>query len=134
MPTSKITYLGDLRTLSIHLQSGTEILSDAPVDNHGKGEAFSPTDLLANSLGSCMMTIMAIKANDLGIDLKGSTVEVTKIMQAEPRRVGRLEVVMNMAISESEKNRIILERVAMNCPVLLSLNPEIEKVITINWK
>jgi uncharacterized OsmC-like protein len=134
MPTSKITYLGDLRTSSIHLQSGTEILSDAPVDNHGKGEAFSPTDLLANSLGSCMMTIMAIKANDLGIDLKGSTVEVTKIMQAEPRRVGRLEVVMNMAISESEKNRIILERVAMNCPVLLSLNPEIEKVITINWK
>ncbi len=134
MPTSKITYLGDLRTSSIHLQSGTEILSDAPVDNHGKGEAFSPTDLLANSLGSCMMTIMAIKANDLGIDLKGSTVEVTKIMQAEPRRVGRLEVVMNMAISESEKNRIILERVAMNCPVLLSLNSEIEKVITINWK
>lgn len=134
MATSKITYLGDLRTSSIHLQSGTEILSDAPVDNHGKGEAFSPTDLLANSLGSCMMTIMAIKANDLGIDLKGSTVEVNKIMQAESRKVGRLEVVMNMAISESEKNRIILERVAMNCPVLLSLNPEIEKVITINWK
>ncbi len=134
MPTSKITYLGELRTSSIHLQSGTEILSDAPVDNHGKGEAFSPTDLLANSLGSCMMTIMAIKANEMGIELKGSTVEVTKIMQAEPRRVGRLEVVMNMAIAESEKNRIILERVAMNCPVFLSLHPEIEKVITINWK
>ena len=81
-----------------------------------------------------MMTIMAIKANEMGIDLKGSTVEVTKIMQAEPRRVGRLEVVMNMSIAESEKNRIILERVAMNCPVFLSLHPEIEKVITINWK
>ena len=134
MPTSKITYLGDLRTSSIHLQSGTEILSDAPIDNHGKGEAFSPTDLLANSLGSCMMTIMAIKATDMGIELKGSTVEVTKIMQAEPRRVGRLEVIMNMSIAESEKNRIILERVAMNCPVFLSLHPEIEKVITINWK
>ena len=134
MPTSKITYLGDLRTSSIHLQSGTEILSDAPVDNHGKGQAFSPTDLLANSLGSCMMTIMAIKATDMGIELKGSTVEVTKIMQAEPRRVGRLEVIMNMSIAESEKNRIILERVAMNCPVFLSLHPEIEKVITINWK
>jgi uncharacterized OsmC-like protein len=134
MPTSKITYLGDLRTSSIHLQSGTEILSDAPVDNHGKGEAFSPTDLLANSLGSCMMTIMAIKATDLGIELKNSTVEVTKIMQAEPRKIARLEVIMNMAIATSEKNRIILERTAMNCPVLLSLNPDIEKVVTINWK
>jgi uncharacterized OsmC-like protein len=134
MPTSKITYLGDLRTSSIHLQSGTEILSDAPVDNHGKGEAFSPTDLLANSLGSCMMTIMAIKASDLDIELKNSTVEVTKIMQAEPRKIARLEVIMNMAIATSEKNRIILERTAMNCPVLLSLNPDIEKVITINWK
>jgi uncharacterized OsmC-like protein len=134
MATSKITYLGDLRTSSIHLQSGTEILSDAPVDNHGKGEAFSPTDLLANSLGSCMMTIMAIKATDLNIELKDSTVEVTKIMQAEPRKIARLEIVMNMAIATSEKNRIILERTAMNCPVLLSLNPDIEKVVTINWK
>jgi uncharacterized OsmC-like protein len=134
MPTSKITYLGDLRTSSIHLQSGTEILSDAPVDNHGKGEAFSPTDLLANSLGSCMMTIMAIKATDLDIELKNSTVEVTKIMQAEPRKIARLEVIMNMAIATSEKNRIILERTAMNCPVLLSLNPDVEKVVTINWK
>ncbi len=132
--TSKVTYLGDLRTSSVHLQSGTEILSDAPLDNNGKGEAFSPTDLLANSLGSCMMTIMAIKARDLEVDLKGSTVSVTKIMQAEPRKVARIEIIIDMATTVSNKNKIILERTGMNCPVLLSLNPDIEKDITINWK
>ena len=132
--TSKITYLGDLRTSSIHLQPGTEILSDAPVDNNGKGEAFSPTDLVANATGSCMMTIMAIKARDLNVDLIGTTVEVTKIMQAEPRKIARLEIIMNMSIATDEKTKTILERTAMNCPVLLSLNPDIEKDITINWK
>lgn len=132
--TSKITYLGDLRTSSIHLQSGTEILSDAPIDNNGKGEAFSPTDLVANATGSCMMTIMAIKARDLNVDLIGTTVEVTKIMQAEPRKISRLAIIMNMSIATDEKTKTILERTAMNCPVLLSLNPDIEKDITINWK
>ena len=132
--TSKITYLGDLRTSSIHLQSGTEILSDAPIDNNGKGEAFSPTDLVANATGSCMMTIMAIKAKDLNVDLIGTTVEVTKIMQTEPRKIARLEIIMNMSIATDEKTKTILERTAMNCPVLLSLNPDIEKDITINWK
>ena len=132
--TSKIIYLGDLRTSSIHIQSGTEILSDAPIDNNGKGEAFSPTDLVANATGSCMMTIMAIKARDLNVDLLGTTIEVTKIMQAEPRKISRLEIVMNMPISVDDKTKTILERTAMNCPVLLSLNPDIEKDITINWK
>ncbi|WP_395056023.1 OsmC family protein [Flavobacterium sp.] len=132
--TSKITYLGDLRTSSIHLQSGTEILSDAPVDNNGKGEAFSPTDLVANATGSCMMTIMAIKARDLNVDLIGTTIEVTKIMQAEPRKISRIEIIMNIPITTDEKTKTILERTAMNCPVLLSLNPDIEKDITINWK
>lgn len=132
--TSKITYLGDLRTSSVHIQSGTEILSDAPVDNNGKGEAFSPTDLVANATGSCMMTIMAIKARDLNVDLVGTTVEVTKIMQAEPRKIARIEIIMNIPISVDEKTKTILERTAMNCPVLLSLNPDIEKDITINWK
>lgn len=132
--TSKVTYLGELRTSSVHLQSGTVILSDAPTDNHGKGEAFSPTDLLANALGSCMMTIVAIKSADLDLNIEGSTVEVTKIMQAEPRKIARIGIVMNMSISVSEKNKIILERTAMNCPVLLSLNTDIEKDIVINWK
>lgn len=132
--TSKVTYLGDLRTSSVHLQSGTEILSDAPTDNHGKGEAFSPTDLLANALGSCMISIMAIKSKDMDINLVGSTVEVTKIMQAEPRKIAKIEIVMNMSVAADDKTRTIFERTAMNCPVILSLNPDIEKVITFNWK
>ena len=132
--TSKITYVGDLRTSSVHLQSGTEILSDAPTDNHGKGEAFSPTDLVANALGSCMISIMAIKSKDMNVDLTGSTIEITKIMQPEPRKIAKIIVVFNMSIAADEKTRTILERVAMNCPVLLSLNTDIEKDVTFNWK
>ena len=133
MATSKITYLGDLRTTSTHLQSGTEILSDAPVDNHGKGQAFSPTDLLANALGSCMITVMAIKANEMGIELKGTTAEVTKIMQAEPRRIKRLEVTLNIPVAATDKDKTILERVGRTCPVYLSLHPDVEKEIVFNW-
>lgn len=132
--TSKITYLGDLRTSCEHLQSGTTILTDAPTDNHGKGEAFSPTDLVATSLGSCMISIMAIKSKDLEVDLINSTIEVTKIMQAEPRKISKIVVVLNMSALVDEKSKTILERVAMNCPVLLSLHPDIEKDITFNWK
>ncbi len=132
--TSKVTYLGDLRTSSEHIQSGTIILSDPPVDNNGRGEAFSPTDLLANALGSCMMTIMAIKARDLNVDLIDSTVEVSKFMQSEPRKVSRIGIVMNMNCEVDNKTKIILERTAMSCPVLLSLNPDIEKDIVINWR
>lgn len=132
--TSKITYLGDLRTTSVHLQSGTEILSDAPTDNHGKGEAFSPTDLVANALGGCMISIMAIKSKELNVDLVGSTIEVTKIMQSEPRKIAKIIVVLNMSIATEDKTKTILERVAMNCPVLLSLHPDIEKDVTFHWK
>ena len=132
--TSKITYLGDLRTTSTHLQSGTEILSDAPIDNNGKGEAFSPTDSVANALATCMMTIMGIKARDMNIDLKGSTAAVTKIMNAEPRRIGSIEIVFEMTGVSEQKDKIILERAAMTCPVFLSLNADIEKRITFNWK
>ncbi len=132
--TSKVTYLGDLRTSSIHLQSGTQILSDAPTDNQGKGEAFSPTDLVANALGSCTVSIMAIKSKDLDLDLVGSTVFVTKIMQAEPRKIDKIIIVLNMSVATTDKNKTILERVAKNCPVLLSLNADIEKEITFNWK
>ena len=134
MPTSKITYVGELRTTCIHLQSGTEILTDAPTDNHGKGEAFSPTDLVATALGSCMVSIMAIKTKDLDIDLKDSTLSVTKIMQAEPRKIAKIIVELNLSITTTEKNKTILERAAMTCPVLLSLHPDIEKEVTFNWK
>ena len=134
MATSNITYVGDLRTVCIHLQSGTQILTDAPTDNHGKGEAFSPTDLVATALGSCMVSIMGIKSKDLNVDLKDSTVSITKVMQAEPRKIAKIEVILNMAIETSEKNKTILERAAMTCPVLLSLHPDIEKDVVFNWK
>lgn len=132
--TSKITYLGGLRTSSIHLESGAEILSDAPKDNHGKGEAFSPTDTVANALGSCMVSIMAIKSKDLNVDLVGSTVEITKIMQAEPRKIAKIVAVLNMSTAADQKTKTILERAAMTCPVFLSLHPDIEKEVTFNWK
>jgi uncharacterized OsmC-like protein len=132
--TSKVTYLGDLRTTSTHLQSGTEILSDAPLDNNGKGEAFSPTDLVANALGSCMFTIMGIKARDMNVSIENSTASVTKIMQAEPRKISAIEIVFDMNYAPDEKTKTILERAAMTCPVFLSLHPDIDKRITFNWK
>lgn len=132
--TSKVTYLGDLRTKSVHVQSGSELISDAPLDNNGKGEAFSPTDTVANALASCMFTIMGIKARDLNINLVDSIAEVTKIMNAEPRRIDAIEIVFELKSDADEKSRIILERAAMTCPVFLSLNSEIEKKITFNWK
>ncbi len=131
--TSKVTYLGDLRTSSIHVQSGSEIISDAPVDNNGKGEAFSPTDTVANALASCMLTVMGIKARTMEVDFTGATAEVTKHMQAEPRRISKIEVHFNMGISPDEKTRTILERTALTCPVHLSLHPDIEKVVTFTW-
>ena len=132
--TSLVTYLGELRTTSTHLQSGTQILSDAPTDNHGKGEAFSPTDLVANSLGTCMISIMAIKSKDLNVDLIGSTVEITKIMQSEPRKIAKIIAVLDLSVAADGKTKTILERAAMTCPVFLSLHPDIEKEITFNWK
>jgi len=132
--TSKVTYLGDLRTSSIHIQSGNEIISDAPLDNNGKGEAFSPTDTVANALASCMMTVMGIKAYDLEIDMSGAVASVNKIMNAEPRRIGAIEISFEMNIDVDQKNKTILERTAMTCPVFLSLNTEIEKRITFYWK
>ncbi|QSW89876.1 OsmC family protein [Flavobacterium endoglycinae] len=131
--TSKVTYLGDLRTKSVHVQSGSEIVSDAPLDNNGKGEAFSPTDTVANALASCMMTVMGIKARDIEVDFVGSTAEVTKIMNAEPRRIGVIEIVFEMKSNADQKARTILERVAMTCPVFLSLSSEIEKKISFKW-
>ncbi|MGS4344232.1 OsmC family protein [Myroides odoratus] len=130
---SKITYLGDLRTESVHIQSGEHIITDAPVDNHGKGQAFSPTDMVTNAAGSCAMTIMGIKANELGVDLVGSTIEVYKEMQADPRRIKKITLHMTMVSTANEKERVILERVAMHCPVLLSLHLEIEKEVTFTW-
>lgn len=134
MATSKVTYLGDLRTSSLHVQSSSEIISDAPLDNNGKGEAFSPTDTVANGLASCMFTVMGIKARDLNADLSGSTAEVTKIMGTEPRRISEIHVTFHFSINPDEKTKTILERTAMTCPVFYSLHPDISKEIVFNWK
>ncbi|SEH77079.1 Uncharacterized OsmC-related protein [Paenimyroides aquimaris] len=134
MSTSKVIYKGDLRTESTHLQSGTIILTDAPTDNHGRGEAFSPTDMVANSLATCMFSIMGIKAKAMDIRIEDSTAEVTKIMQAEPRKISEIIVSFEMNAVVDEKSKTILERAAMTCPVFLSLHPDIKKTVSFNWK
>ncbi|RXR19418.1 OsmC family peroxiredoxin [Flavobacterium amnicola] len=134
MATSKVTYVGDLKTSSIHINSGSEIISDAPLDNNGKGEAFSPTDTVANALASCMFTVMGIKASDLEVDFSGSTAEVTKIMGTDPRRITEIHITFSMSINPDDKTKTILERTAMTCPVFFSLHPEIKKEIVFNWK
>lgn len=125
MTTSTVTYQGDLRTSAIHLQSNNTIITDAPVDNHGKGEAFSPTDLLATSLASCMLTIIGIKAADMAIDIAGTYAEVTKVMAADPRRVSEIHVVITFNKLLDEKILKIFYNTAMNCPVAKSLHPNI---------
>ena len=101
--TSKVTYNGSLRTTCLHLRSNNEFITDAPVDNNGKGEAFSPTDTVATGLASCMLTMMGIKARDLEVDLSGSTAEVTKHMAANPRRISKIEVKLELPEAVSEK-------------------------------
>ncbi|MEC7263213.1 MAG: OsmC family protein [Bacteroidota bacterium] len=131
--TSKVTYNGNLRTTNLHVRSGSEFITDAPLDNNGKGEAFSPTDTVATGLANCMMTMMGIKARDLGIDLTGSTAEVTKHMAADPRRISKIEVKLEMPADVSEKNRKILAHTARTCPVHYSLHPDIERIIEFHW-
>ena len=133
MATSVVQYLGELRTTSTHQASNESILTDAPLDNHGKGQAFSPTDMVANSLATCMLTVMAIKAETMQIELKGAQAEVTKHMQAEPRRIAAIDVVFEMNIKVDERTKLILERTALTCPVYLSLHPEIAKNVQFNW-
>lgn len=134
MSTSKITYNGGLRTTSIHERSGNEIITDAPVDNKGKGEAFSPTDLLATSLGNCMLTIVGIAANEHGFNIDGTTCEITKIMAENPRRVAEIVVDFQFpANSYSDKDKTIIERSANTCPVIYSLHPDIKKTVTFKY-
>lgn len=135
MPTSKVTYQGGLRTSAIHLQSGKEIITDAPIDNQGKGEAFSPTDLLATSLASCMLTIMGIKARDIGLSIEGCSVDVTKIMTANPRRVSEIIISMDMTNGQtfSIKEKKLLEGAAKTCPVAFSIHPEIKIDLSFKW-
>lgn len=135
MATIKARYLGGLRVECEHLQSGVRIMTDAPVDNHGKGEAFSPTDLCATALGTCILTIMGVYAEQHGIDLGGTEMEITKTMRQEPRKIGKIAILLHMPEREfSEKDKKVLERVAHTCPVYLSLNEDVEKELIFNWR
>ena len=134
MATIETTYLGELRTEATHVKSGDRIITDAPVDNQGRGEAFSPTDLLAASLGSCMLTIMGIKARASEIDIDGTKCSVTKIMAENPRRVAEIVVNFEFPKGYTEKEQLLLERAAMSCPVHHSLHPDMKKTINFGWK
>lgn len=133
MSTSKVTYLGNLRTENVHLKSGNSYITDAPTDNQGKGAAFSPTDTVATGLANCMLTTMGIKARDLEVNLNGAIAEVTKIMAADPRRIARIEIKMELPSEVSEKHRKILEHTANTCPVEFSLHPDIERKVSFHW-
>lgn len=137
MPTAYTTYLGDLRTEATHLQSGTRILTDAPTDNTGKGEAFSPTDLVATALGSCIITTMGIFARRDGIELPTSELTITKVMSTDaPRRIVRIEIDIVMAPSAdfTAEFRARMEHIAHTCPVAISLHPDLEQVVRFDWQ
>lgn len=137
MHTIETIYLGDLQTRATHLKSGVTLQTDAPVDNQGKGESFSPTDLTAASLGSCMMTIIGIWAKREAVALKGSQLKITKIMSADlPRRIARIiieiQLVSDRMLTDLEKSKV--EVLACTCPVALSLHPEISQEVTFVWE
>jgi putative redox protein len=134
METSKVIYTGDLRTEATHVKSGQSFITDAPIDNQGKGEAFSPTDLLATSLGVCAMTVVGIAARTHGFNVDGTTLNITKIMASEPRRVGEVIVEFNFPqIKYSEKEKAIITNTIKTCPVAHSLSLNLKQTFIINF-
>jgi len=134
MATATGKYLGELRTEVQHTNSGKSFITDAPIDNNGRGEAFSPTDTVCAALSSCMMTLMGIYANRENIDLQGLSSSITKHMVSDPRRISKIEIEFlwpNPVASDHQKE--LLKRAALTCPVAKSLHPEIEQVITFNF-
>jgi len=133
--TATIIYTGQLRCSATHNQSGTVIETDAPTDNRGKGERFSPTDLLCVSLGTCIITTMGIRAMDLGINLDGTTLQVQKHMLGDPRRVGGIDITLGFpaSLQLEEKDRLNLQRIGDNCPVQKSIHPDIKTNVVYNW-
>ena len=132
--TATVTYESNLRTTCLHLQSGSAIETDAPTDNKGKGERFSPTDLIATGLGACLITTMGIKAESMDIALDGAKVEVTKVMVSDPRRIGKIIVHATIpSLNLDDKTKEILERVGRTCPVERSLHPDVELDIQFKW-
>ncbi|TCN72914.1 OsmC family protein [Acetobacteroides hydrogenigenes] len=134
METAKTIYLGNLRTEATHVRSGQKIVTDAPVDNQGKGEFFSPTDLLATALASCMLTIMGIAARTHGFDIDGTEVKITKVMGVNPRRVVEVIVELNFPRNYSVKEKRIIELSAKECPVANSLHPDLKQTVVFNYK
>jgi putative redox protein len=135
MKIAAIEYLGGLRTTAIHLKSGQQIVTDAPPDNNGKGEAFSPTDLMSTSLGCCMLTVMGIVAERHSLDISGTKVEITKNMEANPRRVGEIVVEMTFPKTDfSDKDKQLLENTALTCPVAKSLHPDLKQTVIFHWQ
>lgn len=132
--SSKVFYQGKLRTQAIHLNSSNEIITDAPIDNNGKGEAFSPTDLLAASLASCALTLMGIKAQSLGFDLEEASAEVVKIMESSPRRVSEVKIVFSLKQNCDDHQRLVLEKTAATCPVAKSLSKDLIQTLSFRWK
>jgi putative redox protein len=135
MSTAEITYQTELRTEAIHTASGTRIFTDAPKDNHGKGEAFSPTDLLSASLAQCMLTIVGILAKNHGFSIDGTKASVEKVMSASPRRVSEINITLKFptSIQYSEKEKAMIENAAKTCPVALSLHPDVKQGIKLIW-
>ncbi len=133
--TASVVYKGQLRCQCTHLQSGTVIETDAPTDNRGKGERFSPTDTVCVALATCIITTMGIKAGDMNIDLTGTAIEVKKHMIADPRRIAQIDVTLNFpaTLSLDEKERTIMQRVGDNCPVAKSLHPDLKLNVVYNW-
>lgn len=132
MITVESKYLGELRTESTHVRSGTQLITDAPVDNQGKGEYFSPTDLVATALGSCMITIMGIAARTHGFSIDGATWKTTKIMADTPRRIS--EIVIGLTLPPNNYNdqqKRVIEHISKNCPVALSLHPDLKQTVTL---
>lgn len=134
MPTSEVIYLGNLRTKAIHLASGNVIITDAPVDNHGKGEYFSPTDIVATAFASCILTIMGLNAKASGYSIDNTRVEVTKIMNNQPRRIAEIKAEFFFPdIAYTKRQKEILKRMVETCPVNLSLHPEIKRSVVFHF-
>ena len=135
METTHTVYLGELRTEAKHVRSGKKLITDAPPDNQGKGESFSPSDLLATALGSCMLTIMGIAGRTHNINIEGTKIKITKVMASNPRRVKEVHIVFDMPkIAYDEKQKNILELAAKTCPVALSIHPDIKQELTFNYQ
>lgn len=133
MKTSRVTYLGSLRTEAVHLASGNKIITDAPVDNKGKGEYFSPTDLMSTSLASCMLTIMGIAAQEHGFRIDGATADVTKVMGTDPRRVVEVVIDFHFPAGLDERAKKFIAASVNNCPVGKSVHPELKQSIQIHY-